>query len=208
MAICLPGIASRVKRAATSAARPEPLVMTANWMTTRIRKITRPITREPPTTKWPKASMTSPAYPSRSTRRVEATFRPRRNRVSTRTRLGKIDRSSGLVMKRVVMSTSSDMTMLTLMSTSSSAGGNGTTSSMMMPTTRMGAASLTSDVLRTHHSSGTGAAPGARWKPAAAPRRRSDMTNARTRATDSNRSSGISWPTLHVFSSVRASMTS
>ena len=39
MAICLPGMASRVKRAPTSATRPAPLVMTTNWMTTRIRKI-------------------------------------------------------------------------------------------------------------------------------------------------------------------------
>ncbi len=61
MAICLPGIASRVKRAPTSATRPAPLVMTTNWMTTRIRKITRPMTSEPPTTKWPNAAMTSPA---------------------------------------------------------------------------------------------------------------------------------------------------
>ena len=55
MAICLPGMASRVKRAATSAMRPAPLVMTTNWMTTRIRKTTMPTTRLPPTTKWPKA---------------------------------------------------------------------------------------------------------------------------------------------------------
>ncbi len=44
MAICLPGMASRVKRAATSATRSAPLVMTTNWMTTRIRKTTRPTT--------------------------------------------------------------------------------------------------------------------------------------------------------------------
>ena len=58
MAICLPGIASRVNRAPTSATRPAPLVITANWMTTRIRKITRPMTSEPPTTMWPNASIT------------------------------------------------------------------------------------------------------------------------------------------------------
>ena len=61
MAICLPGMASRVNRAATSATRPAPLVMTTNWMTTRITKITSPTTSEPPTTKWPKASITLPA---------------------------------------------------------------------------------------------------------------------------------------------------
>ena len=44
IAICLPGIASSVKRAATSATRPAPLVMTMNWMTKRMRKMTRPTT--------------------------------------------------------------------------------------------------------------------------------------------------------------------
>ena len=44
MAICLPGMASRVNRAATSAMRPAPLVMTTNLMTTRIRKTTAPTT--------------------------------------------------------------------------------------------------------------------------------------------------------------------
>ena len=39
MAICLPGMASRVNRAATSATRPAPLVITTNWMTIRMRKI-------------------------------------------------------------------------------------------------------------------------------------------------------------------------
>ena len=60
-AICLPGMASRVKRAATSATRPAPLVMTTNWMTMRIRNTTRPTRTEPPMTKWPKLSMTMPA---------------------------------------------------------------------------------------------------------------------------------------------------
>ena len=44
-----------------SATRPAPLVMTANWMTTRIRKMTRPMTSDPPTTKCPNESMTLPA---------------------------------------------------------------------------------------------------------------------------------------------------
>jgi hypothetical protein len=38
MAICLPGMASSVKRAATSATRPAPLVMTTKLMITRIVK--------------------------------------------------------------------------------------------------------------------------------------------------------------------------
>ena len=39
MAICLPGIASNVKRAATSAMRPAPLVMTMKLMRTRIKNM-------------------------------------------------------------------------------------------------------------------------------------------------------------------------
>jgi hypothetical protein len=38
IAICLPGMASRVKRAATSAMRPEPLVMTMKFTITRMTK--------------------------------------------------------------------------------------------------------------------------------------------------------------------------
>ena len=38
MAICLPGIASRTKRAPTSATRSEPLAMTTNWMIVRIEE--------------------------------------------------------------------------------------------------------------------------------------------------------------------------
>ena len=61
MAICLPGIASKVKRAPTSATRSAPLVTTTNWMMIRIRKMTRPTMIEPPMTKWPNASTTEPA---------------------------------------------------------------------------------------------------------------------------------------------------
>ena len=46
----LPGMASRVKRAATWAMRSAPLVMTMNWMMMRMRNITRPTTMLPPTT--------------------------------------------------------------------------------------------------------------------------------------------------------------
>ena len=38
--ICFPGMASRVKRAVTSAIRPAPLVMTTKLMITKIRKMT------------------------------------------------------------------------------------------------------------------------------------------------------------------------
>ena len=45
--ICLPGMASRVKRAPTSAMRVAPLVMTMKLTMTRIMKTIRPITKSP-----------------------------------------------------------------------------------------------------------------------------------------------------------------
>ena len=44
MAICLPGMESRVKRAATSAIRPEPLVITTKFTITRIANTMMPMT--------------------------------------------------------------------------------------------------------------------------------------------------------------------
>ncbi|MEY9392615.1 hypothetical protein ABIF93_010936 [Bradyrhizobium japonicum] len=58
IAICLPGMASRWKRAATSAIRPEPLVMTTKFTMIRMAKTMIPMTKLPPITKLPKASMT------------------------------------------------------------------------------------------------------------------------------------------------------
>ena len=61
MAICLPGMASRVNRAETSATRSEPLVMTMNCTRTMMRKMTRPTTTSPWMTNSPKVLTTSPA---------------------------------------------------------------------------------------------------------------------------------------------------
>ena len=95
IAICLPGIASRVNRAATSATRPEPFVITTNWITTRIRNTTIPTTRLPPTTKLPKESTTDPASAwSRISLDVE-TFRASRNNVVIRSNDGKTEKRSG-----------------------------------------------------------------------------------------------------------------
>jgi hypothetical protein len=58
IAICLPGIASRVNRAATSAIRPEPLVMTTKFTITRIAKTIRPMTKLPPMISFPNAWIT------------------------------------------------------------------------------------------------------------------------------------------------------
>ena len=94
IAICLPGIASRVKRAATSATRPAPLVTTTKLMTVRMRKTTRPTRTLPSTTKRPNASTTEPAEPCPSPpwsrmRRVVATLRLRRSSVAMSTNAGK-----------------------------------------------------------------------------------------------------------------------
>ena len=88
--ICLPGIASSVKRAATSATRSEPLEMTRNWIIVRIRKITAPTTRLPATTKLPKARMTSPASARSRMRRVAETSSARRNSVVSSSSVGKV----------------------------------------------------------------------------------------------------------------------
>jgi hypothetical protein len=56
--ICLPGMASRVKRAPTSAIRVAPLVMTMKFTTIRIRKTIRPMTKSPDITRLAKPAMT------------------------------------------------------------------------------------------------------------------------------------------------------
>ena len=88
--ICLPGMASSVKRAATSATRSEPLETTRNWIMVRIRKITAPTTRLPATTKLPKARMTSPASARSRMSRVAETSRARRNSVVNSSNVGKV----------------------------------------------------------------------------------------------------------------------
>ena len=94
IAICLPGIASRVKRAATSATRPAPFVITTNWITTRIRKTTMPTTRLPPTTNVPKAWMTLPASPCSRIRRVTLTLIASRKSVVSSSSDGNAAKSS------------------------------------------------------------------------------------------------------------------
>ena len=87
IAICLPGMASRVKRAATSAIRPEPLVITTKFTTSRMKNTTRPMTKFPPIMKLPNASITWPAAPGPACpfdrmRRVDARFSDSRSIVA------------------------------------------------------------------------------------------------------------------------------
>ena len=62
IAICLPGMASNVNRAATSLMRPPPLVMTTNWMTKMMMKMMTPTASDPLVTKALNAMTTSPAW--------------------------------------------------------------------------------------------------------------------------------------------------
>ncbi len=104
MAICLPGMASRVKRAATSLMRVAPLVTTTNCTITRMMKMTTPTNSESPATKSPKARMTCPATWAASSgvdasavrmSRVLATLSTRRKSVAASSRLGKTLKSRG-----------------------------------------------------------------------------------------------------------------
>jgi hypothetical protein len=83
IAICLPGMESRVKRAATSAIRVEPLVITTKFTITRMAKMITPMMKLPCIISWPKALMVAPAAPVPSwpwlrIRRAEARFSPTR----------------------------------------------------------------------------------------------------------------------------------
>ena len=93
-------MASRVKRALTSETRPAPLVTTTKLMMTRMVKTTTPMAKLPPSTNWPKASITLPAAsvpspPLSRITRVEATLSASRSRVATRITVGKEAKSTG-----------------------------------------------------------------------------------------------------------------
>ena len=93
IAICLPGIASRVNLAVTSDTRSEPLLMTINWIRIRMMKIMTPMTRSPPPTNSPKVSTTLPALPSLRIRRVDEVFSAIRKIVVNSSIVGKKDLS-------------------------------------------------------------------------------------------------------------------
>ena len=140
IAICLPGIASRVKRAATSATRPAPFVITMNWITIKIVKMTRPTMTEPPTTKLPKLSMTLPAYPWSRISRVTDTLSASRNNVAIKRYDGKIEKSRTRVVNIDASSASVAIAMFVTSNKSTSGVGNGTTIITTMPTIAAGIA--------------------------------------------------------------------
>ena len=94
IAICLPGIASRVKRAETSATRSEPLLMTMNCIKINTTNTMAPMIRSPPPTNCPNVSTTLPGSPVERISLVEDTFREIRKIVVNKSNVGKNDISS------------------------------------------------------------------------------------------------------------------
>ncbi len=130
IAICLPGMLSRLKRAATSAMRPEPLVMTTKFTTTRIVKTIAPMMKLPPMTKLPKAWMTWPAAavpscPWLRMRRVEARLSARRSIVDIRSTVGNDENSSGRSMNSATIRMRTEKVIESARLMSSSHGGIG-----------------------------------------------------------------------------------
>ena len=108
MASCLPGMASRAKRAPTSAIRPAPFVITMKFTITSTPNTTRPTNKLPPMMNMAKPWITPPAasvpvWPSPMISLVEETLSARR-RISEASRtLGKEEKSNGFSMKIAVV---------------------------------------------------------------------------------------------------------
>ncbi|MNH37194.1 hypothetical protein D3C79_980650 [compost metagenome] len=83
---------SRENRAATSATRSEPLVMTMNWTMVTIAKITKPTTRLSPITNSPKDAMISPASACTRISRLVLIDNARRNNVVINNSAGKVEK--------------------------------------------------------------------------------------------------------------------
>ena len=116
IAICLPGMASRVKRAPTSAMRVAPLVMTRKFTVIRITKTIVPMTKSPPITKLAKPAMTCPAastpsLPFDRIRRVVAMLSARRSSVAISSTVGKAEKSSGFWIHSATIRISTDSAM-------------------------------------------------------------------------------------------------
>ena len=137
IAICLPGIASRVKRAETSLILSAPFVITINWMITSIKNITSPTTKLPPATKPPNVWIISPASACRSINLVEATLRESRNSVTKRSSEGKVDNSRASFEDNVTIKTATARDILQARSMSNNMVGRGIISvarTVTMPT--------------------------------------------------------------------------
>ena len=153
IAICLPGMESRWKRAATSAMRPEPLVMTTKLTITRMVKTMMPMMKFPAMTKLPNAWITWPAasvpsWPRARMRRVEARLSASRNMVAISSTVGKAENSSGAWMNRDVIRISTEKVIEMASAKSSRSDGSGrmrTTRMAMTPTASPRSLRLSSD---------------------------------------------------------------
>ena len=137
MLICLPGSASSVNRAPTSATRSEPLAMTMNWTIVMMMNTTKPTTMLPPTTRLPKASITWPASAVSRMTLVDAMFSARRNMVVNSSSVGKVESSTTLGTYITTISSSALIIRFTASSVSISISGTGTmisASTVMMST--------------------------------------------------------------------------
>src|ERR1700722_1481272 len=112
-------------------------------MMMRMKKTTSPTRMEPPMTKWPKLSITTPAYPCRRISRVAATLSAKRNMVATRTSVGNTEKSSGRFTCMAVRRIRIDAVMLAVMSRSTTNVGSGTTRTTTTATTERGMAMVT-----------------------------------------------------------------
>ena len=144
MAICLPGIASNVKRALTSEIRPAPAVTTLKLIINRIAKTTTPTAKLPPITTSPNAWITLPAAsppscPCSNTTRVEATLSAKRNTVAINRTSGNIPKSTGFLVNTETSIMTSDKAMLKLNRISSSQDGMGKITIPMMARSIIGA---------------------------------------------------------------------
>ena len=140
MASCLPGMLSKVKRAATSAIRPEPLVMTTKFTVTKIANTITPMTKLPLMTKPPKAWMTLPAaavpsWPWPRIRRVDAMLSARRSMVDISSTVGNVENSSGFWMNSTTIRMSTDTVIDSASDISSRNAGIGSTSTVSTETT-------------------------------------------------------------------------
>ena len=106
IAICLPGIASKVNLAVTSATRSEPLLITTNCTIIKIINTTTPSTRSPPPTNCPNVATTFPGLPVDKIKRVDDTFNAILKIVVNSKIVGKNDKSktsfANIVVNRMV----------------------------------------------------------------------------------------------------------
>ena len=126
IAICLPGMASSVNLAVTSATRSEPLFMTMNWTMSSMAYTMIPIIRSPPPTNCPKVSTTLPGLPVVSISRVDEIFNDILKSVVKSSTVGKNDISSASFENIAEKSTENATAIFTASRMSSSQEGIGT----------------------------------------------------------------------------------